>query len=178
MRAGTTAGLQELGGGAGRTSQPGACRGAAPSRPIRRCEDTAPAEGVETTSRNHRTFLDPEHQGVSNAAGTQAFRACGVALVAVVPGRSVVTAGRLYEDPVITISPSALRQTEIEIVEFHAAALGAAEDVERKDAFADVGQLAEQEMPAAGRPTHPDRDLAQRLHFDLADRTIHGSRLS
>src|SRR5882724_1723965 len=148
MRAGTTAGLQELGGGAGRTSQPGACRGAAPSRPIRGCEDTAPAEGVETPNRYHRTFLDPERQGVSNAAGTQAFRACGVAQAVVVPGRSVVAAGRLYENPVITIFPSTLRQAEIEIVEFHAATLGAAEDVERKDALADVRQLAEQEMPA------------------------------
>jgi len=42
---------------------------------------------VETPSRYHRLFLDPEHQGVSNAGRTQAFPACGDALAAVVPER-------------------------------------------------------------------------------------------
>src|SRR4051794_30125169 len=52
---------------------------------------------VETASRYHRHCFDHEHQAVSNAAGTQAFPACGDALAAVVPGYFVVAAGRLYE---------------------------------------------------------------------------------
>src|SRR4051812_50133917 len=66
---------------------------------------------VETASRYHRHCLDLERQAVSNAAGTEAFRACGDALAAVVPGDLVVAAGRLYESPIDrgSIYPQPLR---------------------------------------------------------------------
>ena len=53
---------------------------------------------VETTSRYPRIFWNHDRQGVSNAAGTTEFQDCGDALAAVVSERSVIAAGRLYED--------------------------------------------------------------------------------
>jgi len=61
--------------------------------------------GVETPSRYHRPFLALERQGVSSAAGSEAFPACGDALAVVVAGRTVVAAGRLYELPVAALLP-------------------------------------------------------------------------
>ena len=53
---------------------------------------------VETPSLYHRTCFVHGCQGVSSVSRTIAAWALGDALASVVPGRSVVEAGRLYEN--------------------------------------------------------------------------------
>jgi hypothetical protein len=53
-------------------------------------------------------------------------------------------------------SRSTFGQAEIVVVELEPAAFFAAIQVERLDLLAQIGQLAKEEMPAAGRPANAD----------------------
>jgi hypothetical protein len=63
---------------------------------------------------------------------------------------------------------SVLGQAEVVVVKFEAPALLAAIEVKGFDRLAQVGELAQEEVPAAGHAAGSDRELTQTAESDLA----------